>query len=201
MKKTLLIAAAALLLGTVGASFAQMATTGHGVGIVGSATSNTDLSADHHVKVHIPTVVLLQIQGSGAADVQFSPTADDIYNALNSTTFSINPNAQSASSNPSTFSDVRGFTNGGANVTVNADVTTDATAPSGGSIPAVDGTILDNLTLGTSTLSGGVTKDIAANSTPAWTTLWSLSDFHLKLSGTETPGTYSYTVTYTATVP
>lgn len=197
MRKPLLIATTALLLATVGATLAQgIGPSVSGPGVAGSGASNTDVTASHQVSVHIPTIVLLQIKGTSSsttADVQFSPTANDIY-AASSTPIAANP--ATATSNPSTFTKVRGFTNGSNSVTVTANVATNAT---GSSIPTTDGTILDNLELRGAKLHNGVTTNITAGA--GWTDLWTLSDFGLLLSGTEAPGTYSYTVTYTATVP
>lgn len=197
MRKTLLIATALFALGLVGATFAQaIGTSVSGPGVAGSGISGTPVTASHQVSVHIPTIVLLQVKGtatSTTADVQFSPTANDIY-AASSTP--IAANSTTATSNPSTFTKVRGFTNGSNPVTVTADVASNAT---GSSIPTTDTTILNNLELGGAKLHGGVTTSIPAGGT--WTDLWTLGQFGLLLSGTEAPGTYSYTVTYTAAVP
>lgn len=204
MRKALLVAVAALLLGALGTSFAQITSSVNGIGtsgalVVGGVGSTT---ASHIVKVNIPVVIMLQIVGkTGAsnANVVFNPTANDVNNSLASGGTTI-----AADTSASGFSQVQGFTNGTSNVSVSVAIANNVAGPD----PTTQGTLLNNIELGSTSASATAingssspTQTIVASNKPAWTPLWSLGDFWLHLSGSEVPGTYSYKITYTAAVP
>lgn len=186
MKKSILILAAALLLGTVGASFAQSTTSV-------ATVKNTSASVQHPVLVHIPSVVMLRLNGTGTYDVSFTPTVTQIRNAGTSGTVSVAPDSST------TFGSLEGFTNAVGDVNVTTKIT------SAGSGTGMDATVMGEIMLNGTALASSPTLTITGTgnvTAPTWQTLITDSSaFTFALTGTETPGDYTYTVTYSAAVP
>lgn len=185
MKKTILIAAAALLLGTVGASFAQTTS------IATTNGANQTASVQHNVLVHIPKVVMLRLNGTAPYDVSFTPTLAQIRSVATAGGIALQPDSNT------TFDSLQGFTNSQSDVTVNVAFTASGSNPSSD----VDG----ELYLGTTQLSATSTLTLqgtSSNGAPAWQDLISGStEFSFHYTGLEHSGDYTYTVMYSATVP
>lgn len=186
MKKSVLILAVSFLLAAVGASFAGSTTSL-------ANKSGQSASVSHPVLVNIPYVVMLRLSGTGTYDVSFTPTLGQIQSATPTSPVSVAPDGNT------TFGSLEGFTNSDSNVKVSVKIT------SLGSGTGMDATVMKEVMLGGTSISNAPTLTIpgTGNSTPpTWHTLITDSSaFSFDLSGTETPGNYTYTVTYSAAVP
>lgn len=188
MKKSILTLTAALLLGTVGASFAQ---TFVGVGS-GSAAITSAQNAQSKVTVMIPTVLLLKINGSATGGASPTVTFDftsgqglaDYQTQLGATTPA--PIAYSNAIGSTTFSDIQVRSNSGA-ATVSATISNGSSA-SGKVMPNTDVYLLNS--------AGGAS--FSYNSSTAWQTVASANDFAVLPDPGVAPESYTFTVTYTA---
>lgn len=200
MRKVLLNTTTVILLGLLGASMAQKVAAANSYG--GTTGESATASLGHHVYVHIPTVVILQLNGtSGNYAVDFQPTASEMEAAAAGTLSSLpTPDASSG------FVSLKGFTNSPSNVDVTVGISPDTT-------PTGYQTVEDDIMIGTGYVNRarGTAPALAipgfastlSNPKPGWTTLIdsSTNPFQLALQGTEAPGDYSFTITYSATVP
>lgn len=210
MNRAILISAATLLVGIVGASFAAPPTVSAPGSIANTGTGN-QLAATHQINVSIPAVVMLRITGGN--NVSFDVTPADLTKAANTGSAIVNP----ASS--STLSQVRGWTNGSANAGVAVsiaptDSTNCSTTPTSNEcvimnelqLNATTGVASSAVAIGswTGSILGTDPSNTGTNSAPQWTVLAKQSDYTLALGGSELPtpsAGYTYLVTFTATVP
>lgn len=181
MKKVILTTAAALLLGMVGASFAQTAV---------DATKGNGLSGSvkHLVLIHVPNVMMLRVKGSTGTDVIFKPTVAQAGAAYVGGTL-LTPDSTS------TFVEVDAFTNmsnGGPSISVGVADTVVGANPSN---------LTSDILLGSGTTPPAANTVSTSLTTNGWTPLWTLGDFKLSLPSTAIAGDYSYTVTYTISNP
>lgn len=206
MRKTLLVSAAVLAFAAIGSSFAATDITAPtGPGSVGTATGQGNtLHVSHHAIVNIPSVVLLKVVGTaGNASVVFNTTASDMLAAANSggTGILVTPDTSASG-----FQAVKAFSNVGNTYAVNASISADSTANSSQD-PTTASALLSQIELATGSSAytaingNSVSKSVALSPSAGWTPVWQLGDFRLLLNGTEAPGTYSYTVEYSVTVP
>lgn len=191
------LVSAFLILG--GASMAQKLS-----GNAGYSGAKGSASVDHQVRVHIPNVVILRLNGTGSNyAVDFKPTATQMANAATGTATSVSPDSSSG------FVSLEGFTNSGSDVPITIKVTD----PVGSTASAA---VLSDIMIGSGYLSNAAKSPVSltilgtgSTSTrgPAWTTLIDDSSssptnpFSLALQGTEAPGDYSFVITYSATTP
>ena len=188
MRKALLIAAAALLLGTVGMTFA--ANYVNTVVGVAAANANASISAGRNaqsqVTVKIPTVILLRVTGSNTSGLptvtfDFQSNLSAYQTALNAT--SPSPITYSSAVGTSTLTSVDVLSNtGGASVTASIGIGT-----TGQAMPA--SAVYFN------GKSGG---DTITKSGTGWQKVADSTSFGILPDATVAPGSYDFVVTYTA---
>ena len=188
MRKPLLIAAAALLLGTVGTTFAQ--TYVNTVVGVAAANANASISAGQNaqsqVTVKIPTVILLRVTGTNTTGLptvtfDFQTNLNAYQTALSAATPS--PITWSSSVGTTTLTSVDVLSNtGAASVTASIGVGT-----TGQQMPASDVYFNGK--------SGGDTISTSGNS---WQKVADSTYFGILPHATVNPGSYDFVVTYTA---
>ena len=150
-----------------------------GAALAQTEVDTTAASVDHQIKVHLPTVVALSITKDGStSDLSFTVTASQYYSNIGA------PIAPDATG----FNHLTAFTNDASGAELSVGVVDSAGT-------AASAAVLDAVTLDGGNISA-YTDSVAAG--PPQTIL-SRNDYALTLTGSETPGDWTYTVTYTLT--
>jgi hypothetical protein len=187
MKRTIALLASAAIIALTGAALAANPDVQGGMA---SPTTNTyAATASHQVEIDLPTVVALEMNGGTAnSDLVFKPSASDVYNNIGASATPILPDASGE------FQSLMAYTNdpSGAALTIKVSAN--------GGNPDTSDTLLNDVSVNTATgvvALTGLAQTIMPSAGPV--TVFDRNQVSLKLSGTETPGTWIYDITYTLT--
>ena len=178
MKKVLVLLATASVLAFVGSAMAQGLDGGQAAP---TSSASYAATASHDVVVNLPYVVALDVVGDGSSTtLTFDASNSDIYNAATGNPAPIDPMSGG-------FQSLKGFTNAStAHLTVTYAADSNNPTTNVLSDVKVNGTALT-----------GFTADVTRND--GYKTIFDRTMVKLNLTGTELPGSYTYTVTYTLT--